>query len=111
MDAHLCINTLPSSLAHLLDTSTKLVSFLDGALLNPREPCTHQGSLYLWWYWRGCGNSVRPASSVLLISLLIMYLLNHLWYSVYGITILQAYIYFRNRGKDSVYMQFLVSEP
>ncbi|KAM5538944.1 hypothetical protein V8D89_007365 [Ganoderma adspersum] len=38
-----------------------------------------------------------------------MRLPDHSWCSVYGITILQAYIYFRNGSKDSVYTRSFVS--
>lgn len=32
-------------------------------------------------------------------------------YSVYGITVFQAYIYFRDNGQDSVHMKSFVSKP
>ena len=69
------------------------------------RPVHAQGDLFLGIAWSCFLLHVRHNVSIpssVFFSLIV-------WNSVYGITILQAYIYFRNRCQDSMLMKLLVS--
>ena len=76
--------------------------------VRPAIPFQCQGSPYLWLAWCDSLNRVRLRLS---FSLALRYI--HLIvtrYSVYGINVLQAYIYFHNSTKGSVHMRYFVSD-